>query len=72
MNNFIKVTIAHESLKTKHDVLKEEKINQLEKIQFLENEYKSLQERNSALTLKIEHQRKDVPSKNEIFHLGTK
>lgn len=72
MNNFNKVTIGYESLKTKHDVLKEEKINQLEKIQFLENEYKSLQERNGAPTLKIEHQRKDVPSKNEIFHLRTK
>lgn len=58
MNKYIKITSAYESLKTEHDVLKEEKVNYLEKIQFLENEHRSLLERNNALILEVEQQRK--------------
>ena len=43
-------------------MLKEEKVNYVEKKYFLENEHKSLLERNNVLPQEIEQQRKKVLS----------
>ena len=53
-------------------MLKEEKINSLEKIWFLEKEHWFQLERNNVLSWEIEEQRKEVPSKIEISHPRTK
>ena len=53
-------------------MLNEEKLNHLEKIQFLKTEHKSLLDKNNALTQEIEQQRKVDSSKNDIFNLETK
>lgn len=50
---------------------KEEKISYHEKIRFLENEHKSLLEKNNVPFKEIKQQRKEAPSKNEIFHHRT-
>ena len=72
LNKYNKITIAYKSIKTKHDVLKEEKINSLEKFLFLEKEHWFQLERNNVLSWEIEEQRKEVPSTIEIFHPRTK
>ena len=51
LNKCIKITTTYGSLNIEYHVLKEEKSNHLEKIQLLENEHKSLLQRNNALTL---------------------
>lgn len=45
----MKVTTTYELLKIELGVLNEEKLNPLEKIRFLEIDYKSLLERNNTL-----------------------